>query len=194
MTKKEFLDGIREKLKGLPQNDIDKSLGFYDELIQDVIEDGVSEENAVKSLGSIDEIAEQILSETSVPKIKKPEKRKFKMWEIVIIILGFPLWLPLVVTAFILILTFYICVWSILFSFYAANFSFAAASLLSLLSSFKFLFSGDILQFCGLLGAALVLGGLAVLTFLGLNAVTKFFAVISKKLFLKIFKSRRNAK
>ncbi len=194
MTKKEFLDGIREKLKGLPQNDIDKSLGFYDELIQDVIEDGVSEENAVKSLGSIDEIAEQILSETSVPKIKKPEKRKFKMWEIVIIILGFPLWLPLVITAFILILTFYICVWSILFSFYAANFSFAAASLFSLLSSFKFLFSGDILQFCGLLGAALVLGGLAVLTFLGLNAVTKFFAVISKKLFLKIFKSRRNAK
>ncbi len=194
MTKKEFLDGIREKLKGLPPNDIDRSLGFYEELIQDVMEDGISEEKAVESLGSIDEIAEQILSETSIPITQKPEKRNFKPLEIVLIILGFPLWLPLVMTVFILILAFYICACSILFSLYAVDFSLAATALFSLFSTFKFLFSGDILQSCGFLGTALVCGGLAILTFLGLNAVVKFFVILSKKLFDKIFKSRRNGK
>lgn len=194
MTKKEFLDGIRKKLTGLPQNDIDRSIGFYDELIQDVVEDGVSEEKAVESLGSIDEIVEQILSETSVVKIKKPEKRKFKAWEIILIVLGFPVWLPLVITAFSIILTLYICICSMLFSFYSVDFSLAAAALGSIFLSFKFLFSGDILQSCGFLGTALVCGGLAILIFLGLNAVVKFLTITNKKLFTKIFKSRRNAK
>lgn len=47
MDKRTFLNSLREQLYGLSQSDIDKSLEYYSEMIDDRMEDGVSEEEAV---------------------------------------------------------------------------------------------------------------------------------------------------
>jgi UV DNA damage endonuclease len=39
MTKLNFLFELREKLKGLPQNEIDERLNFYSEMIEDMVEE-----------------------------------------------------------------------------------------------------------------------------------------------------------
>ena len=44
MTKKEFLSGLRKKLSGLPQEDSEERLNFYSEIIDDRVEEGLSEE------------------------------------------------------------------------------------------------------------------------------------------------------
>ena len=71
MDKFEFLYELSEKLSGIPEDDKQKSLEYYGELIDDAIEDGVLEEDAVKSLGSIDNIVNDVYSSLSLPKLIK---------------------------------------------------------------------------------------------------------------------------
>ena len=60
MTKEEFISELRKKLSGLPEKEIEEGLSFYCEIIDDKIEEGFSEEEAVSGVGSVDEIASQI--------------------------------------------------------------------------------------------------------------------------------------
>ena len=62
MTKQEFLAELREKLKGLPEQDLEERLSFYSESIEDRMEDGLSEEEAVAGVGTVEEIVAQALT------------------------------------------------------------------------------------------------------------------------------------
>lgn len=64
MNKSEFLSSVREKISGLQQSDMDKWLTYYEEMLQDYMEDGRSEEEAVAAMGTVDEVAAQILRDT----------------------------------------------------------------------------------------------------------------------------------
>ena len=98
MDKIAFLEILQKKLSCLPQSDIDKTVDYYSEMIDDRMEDGTSEEEAVASLGDIDGIVSQILADTPLPRIVGSSlrpRRALRAWEIVLLILGFPLWGPL---------------------------------------------------------------------------------------------------
>ncbi len=51
MTKKEFLEKLREELKGLSRSDIDDIINDQEEFIRDAVSAGRSEEEVVSSLG-----------------------------------------------------------------------------------------------------------------------------------------------
>ena len=59
MNKQQFLDALKKELCGLSQDDIQESLDFYSEMIDDHIEEGLSEEEAVASIGHPKEIAKE---------------------------------------------------------------------------------------------------------------------------------------
>ena len=116
MTKKEFINELRERLSGLPKDDLESRLSFYEESINDRMDDGKSEEEAIKELGTIDEIVNQVASETSLVTLVKEKakpKRKLSGAEIALIAIGFPLWFPLVLTFLILCLVFCLVFWII---------------------------------------------------------------------------------
>lgn len=78
MNKSEFILQLRNGLSGLPQDDVDERLNFYGEMIDDRIEDGLSEEDAVFEMGDINKIISQILAEIPLSKIVKkklPQKQ-----------------------------------------------------------------------------------------------------------------------
>ena len=81
MTKLNFLLTLHEKLAGYPKEDVEERLSFYSEMIEDRMEEGLTEEEAVAAVGSVEDIAAQIASELSPEKkeqrSKKP-KRKLK--------------------------------------------------------------------------------------------------------------------
>ena len=52
MTKAKFLKELSKLLKDLPKDEVKERLNFYSEMIDDRIEDGLSEEEAIKSIGS----------------------------------------------------------------------------------------------------------------------------------------------
>ena len=71
MTKMQFLMSLHDQLSGLPKEDVEQRLNFYSEIIEDSMEEGLSEADAVTALGSIEEIVAQIIEETPLVKIAK---------------------------------------------------------------------------------------------------------------------------
>ena len=63
MKKSEFIEALRGRLQGIPREDLEERLAFYEEMIDDRIEDGLSEEEALAAVGSVESVAEAILQE-----------------------------------------------------------------------------------------------------------------------------------
>lgn len=110
-----FIHQLKKKLANLPEKERKKSLAFYSEMIDDAMEDGMSEAEAVKSLGDVNDIARDILSEAPFSSIVKGETQKLKNKcknspaFTVLLIVGSPVWLPLLLAAA-------ICVCAVAFS------------------------------------------------------------------------------
>ena len=86
MTKKEFLSGLKKKLVKLNRADLKERLGFYSEIIDDKIEEGLSEEEAVSDVGSIDEIAEQILADNGLDERSLRKREPVTPWELALLL------------------------------------------------------------------------------------------------------------
>ena len=187
MYKNEFLTELRNRLQGLPQDDLDNRINFYEEMINDRMDEGKSEEEAVAEIGSVDEVVTQIASETPLLKLVKEKakpKRALKVWEIILIILGFPLWFPLLITAFVLCLVAYILIWTLVIVVYSVELSFIVSSLAGLVVFFAYLFAG---QFNLIpLAVAVMSAGGALLLYFGCTEVTKLTIKLSKNIVLKI--------
>ena len=131
MTKNEFLDELRSRLSDIPEKDIDDRLGFYGEIIDDRMEEGKSEEDAVNEIGSIDEIAAGIIAETKgsdkAKKEKKSEK-KLKTWEIILLAVGSPIWGALAISAAAVVFSLWASLWAVIASIWAAFGAFVGGS------------------------------------------------------------------
>ncbi len=189
MNKSEFLAALREKLNGVPEEDINKSLDFYEEMIDDRVEDGMSEEEAVQALGSMEEIINQILSEVSLPKLVKEKvrpKQTLKAWEVVLLVLGAPVWIPIVLSLCIVVLSAYLTVWVMIISLYALDLSVAFSGLALVATAFAALVQGQFAVFGMMFGCGLMAVGLSILLFFGFNLVTKGILWLSKKILIGI--------
>ena len=89
MNKQEFLMRLSKGLSGLPKDDVEERLSFYSEMIDDRIEDGLSEDAAVSEIGDVDKIISQIIRETPITKLAKEKfkpSRALRAWEIVLLV------------------------------------------------------------------------------------------------------------
>ena len=186
MSKEEFLAAIRQRIAGLPQSDIDKSLDFYSEMIDDYLEDGLTMEQAIKAMGTVDEIASQILMATPLPKLMKAKahpSRALRAWEIVLLVLGSPIWASLLLMVACVILSVYIVIWSVVVVLYCADLSFAISGLAG---GVALMFIGNHFQAAFLLGTALICIGVSILLFFAFNKATKGIVALSKLIIMKI--------
>ena len=136
MNKCEFLTQLALELKGLPREDTERWLEYYKEMLEDRIEDGMSEEEAVASLGDPAEIVKEILSQTSFAKLIKNKikpKRKLLVWEIVLICLGSPIWVSLAVSVAATIFSVFVSLWAAIVSLWAAELSLAVSGVAGVL-------------------------------------------------------------
>ena len=183
MHKPEFLDALRDKLSGLPQADIEERLTFYGEMIDDRMEEGLSEEEAVNAIGPVDEVANQIVAETPLKdlvKEKMKSKRKMRAWEIVLLVLGFPLWFPLSITALVLILVFYIVLWTLVICLWAIEIALWASVLGALIGAVGFFIKQVPILGIAALGSALILAALSIFLFFICKAATVGTAKLAK--------------
>ena len=200
MTKIQFLFALDEKLHGLAKEEIEERLTFYSEMIEDRIEEGLSEEEAVAAVGDVDEIAASIMAEFSHVKSEHKTvtalKRRLSGIEIALLIIGFPLWFSLLIGAVVVGIVLYVSLWVVVVSFWAAFGSFVAASLGSLVLCFVHLFGAHAVTGIALLGTAFCLAGLSFFAFYGCLALTKQSVKLTKWLAKKIgglFKRREAA-
>lgn len=73
MNKQEFLNKLRKKIDILEESEVEDILKEYSGFIEEKMSQGSTEEEAIKSLGNIDELASELLS---AYKIKKPQEKK----------------------------------------------------------------------------------------------------------------------
>ena len=185
MNKQEFLVQLRKGLSGLPKDDIDERLTFYSEMIDDRMEDGIPEETAVREIGSIDELVSQIIADIPLGKLVKEKitpKEKLKAWEITLLVLGSPVWLPLLIAVFVVVFSLYVVLWSVIITFWAVFTSFVACSLAGIAAGVYFAVCGNGLTGIAMIGAGIVCAGLSVFMFFGCKAATKGILNLTKKL------------
>ncbi len=74
MNKENFLSTLMSLLSDLPSNVVLSYISYYNELIEDSMETGLSEQEAVLKLGDINDIAENILKDNK-DKVKHKKKK-----------------------------------------------------------------------------------------------------------------------
>ena len=189
MNKTEFVNQLSAGLMGLSQEDIKRSVDFYTEMIDDRIEDGMPEEEAVAALGSIEEIRSKILEEIPITRIVKEKitpKRSFKAWEIILLILGSPVWLPLLLSFIVVCLVLYLCFWIIILSLYVIDLSVFISGIAGVIGAV--IQTGGVPVMTFFIGCGVALIGLGILLFFGFNQVTRGMLFLSKKMAVGIKK------
>lgn len=183
MTKLQFILELRDKISSMPKADIEERLTFYSEMIDDRMEEGLSEAQAVEEIGSVDEIAKQIIDDAANNNFQKEPaklKRKLKAWEIVLLVLGSPLWLSLLIAGVAIILSVYISWWSVIVSLWAVFASLCAFSIYMLVG-FGIISGGNGFIGIALIGAGIFSIGTAIFLFFGCKAITELTLKYTKK-------------
>ena len=200
MKKKEFLEKLQASLWAMPETDKQRSVDYYAEMIEDRMEDGLSEEEAVAAIGDLDEIVKQILTETPRPpatvnKTQKQQKRGLEPWMIVLLVLGSPVWVPLVASAVGTVISIYVSLWSVVITLYAVTLALALAAIGCILGSFFMI--GGFPEAMVAWGAALLCAGLGILFFLlsnlaakGMVKLTRLIWETGKNIYKNIFKGK----
>ena len=191
MNKTDFISALARQLSFLSAEERTEHLNFYAEMIDDRMEDGLSDEDAVAAVGSVDEIASQIVADMPLAKLAKERlkpKRHFGTWEIVLLVLGSPIWLSLVIAAAAVVFSVYVSLWSVIVSLWAVFAALTGSGLGCVIGGIIFACTGYIPSGIAAIGTGFVCAGLAIFMFFGCKAVTKGIVVLTGKIAVGIKK------
>ena len=166
MNKQEYLSAIRARIPKMPTEDMNRFIAYYSEMIDDRVEDGMTEEEAVASMDAPDDAVDQILEDTPLSKIVKQKMKpthRLRVWEIILLVISSPVWVPLLLTAGILVLSMLIVVLSLLITFYAVVVTVAVAGIAGTLAVIPFLMISNIPAAVFMLGCGFAGVGLTIL-------------------------------
>lgn len=169
MSKAQFLQELTAGLQQLPPEEVARQRDYYDELLSDMVEDGMSEEEAVAKLGSVQEIIQNILQDTPLPTLVRTRLRPKNGWTaaaVVVTILGAPLWVPLLLAFVLTGGCVALAIWAVIAAFFLIVFALGIAGIIVFFKGFT-LFSFSAAYVPLSLGSGLLLLGLALLIFLG---------------------------
>jgi uncharacterized membrane protein len=190
MNKQEFIDALKSRLARFPETEVDDHISFYIEIIEDKIEDGLSESDAITELGAVSEIADQIVADiplSSIAREKIKPKRRLRAFEIALLAVGSPIWLSLLVSAFAVVFSLYAAAWAVIASLWA-GFGGIAGGAVGGVVGIGFVFFGNAGTALSLFSAGLVLSGLCIFMFWGCVYATRGMVRLTKKSVLLIKK------
>ena len=195
MNKQDFLMSLRRRLAGLPQEELDGRLEFYEEMIDDRVEEGVSEADAVAAIGTVESVAAQILSEVPLTRLVKHKlrpKHRLRTWECLLLAIGSPLWLSLGIAAVAVFLSVYAVLWSVLVSLWAVWVAFPVCAIGGVVGGGILASLGNGAAGIFLVACSIVCSGMTIVWFFGCKAatrgiiaVTRCFALAVKRCFVR---------
>lgn len=162
MNKEAFLKKLRKSLSGLPPKEAEEQLSFYSEMIDDRMEEGLSEEEAVLAVGPIE-----------APVLPNKTGRRLKTWEIVLLALGSPIWLALLISAAAVVFSVYVSLWSVVVSLWAVFGALVGCGAFGIASGIATICTGNPVSGIATIGAGTACAGLSIFAFFGCMAATK---------------------
>ena len=179
MTKTEFLDSLKSLISEYPDEETVKSLEYYEEMIDDRMEDGMSEAEAIASLGKPENIAEQIKCELPLMTLVKQKAKETKgdkqtpWWSIVLIIVCAPVWIPISISIISVICSFLLGIWSLVFAMWLIDIAMVVVAVVGIAGFILMIIKGSILSAIIYFGLALAVAGIAIFLFIACVLVTK---------------------
>ena len=181
MTKKQFLKNLRRELSGLPRAEITERIGFYTEMIDDKMEDGMAEADAIDSICTSDPIGSKVKITDEDPGTRS----KRSTTETVLLIIGFPVWFSVLVAGFAVVVTLIASLWSIAVAFWAIFVSAAVSAPCAAIASIFCLFSGNVAMFGMGMAAAPTCAGVGIIFYY----IAKYFTIAAAKITVWTFRS-----
>ena len=177
MSRDAFIGELRYRMAGLPQDAVERTVEYYSELIADSMEDGLSEAEAVSRLGSLDEIVSSVVKETPLPKIietrvQETKKKGGSGWVIALLILGAPVWLPLLIAVLAVLFALFVALWAVVIALWAAVLAVVLTGVAAVGVGIFELIRLHVPQGLVLLGGGLVCLGLCALLYLLMKLLT----------------------
>lgn len=191
MNKQEFLKALRDGLSGLPEADVEERIAFYSEMIDDRIEEGLVESEAVAAVGTVEKIVEQTLDDISILKIAKEKikpNRRLSAVEIILLCVGSPVWLPLLIAALAVVFSLFVSLWSVIISLWSVFASLVACGIGGILCGIGFAFGTNMYSGLFAIAAGLVCVGLSIFAFYGCKEATKGLLWLTKKTLIGVKK------
>lgn len=185
MGKQAFLEQLRKGLSGLPQDDIDERLTFYSEMIDDRIEEGLSEAEAISAVGSVEQIIAQIMADAPRSKITKDnskQRNRLSPQTILLLALGAPIWLSLGIAAVAVLFSLYVSAWAVIISLWAVFGSLVACSFSAVIAGIVFICTSHTLTGLAVIAAGIVCAGLSIFMSFGCKAATNILLILTKKI------------
>lgn len=195
MTKQDFLNELQARLSDLPPREREERLGFYSEMIDDRIEEGLSEEEAVAAIGGIDDAAAQVLTQDPLEKTaqEKP-KRRIRAWQIVLLAVCSPIWLSLLLSAVAVVLSLYLVLWVLVICLWAVALSVLGFAVCEIVMAGVFAAQGSLPEGLASLGIGIFGLGATILLFFGCLAASKGVVRLTKTIISGICKACRRGR
>jgi uncharacterized membrane protein len=193
MTKQEFLTNLQLSISVLPKEDVVKYIEYYSEMIDDRIEEGVLEEDAVNAIGSYNIIAEQILKDNGIVSPIKENNKNGDALKTTLIAVGSPIWVALMVVALAVAITVIVSAYAVLISLWACAVAFSISAVCGVIVGIITMVAHDFYLGITLLGADIALSGVAILFFIGCKYLTKGVIYLTNKLIEKFKSAKRGA-
>ena len=177
MSRDAFIGELRHRMAGLPQETVERTVEYYGELIADSMEDGLTEEEAVARLGSLDEIVASVVKDTPLTqivetRIQERKKKGSSGWVILLLVLGAPVWLPVLIAVLAVLFALFIALWAVVIALWAVVAAVILTGLAAMVAGVVELCRLHLAQGLVLLGGGLVCLGLCALLFLLMKLIT----------------------
>lgn len=186
MNKKEFLMIIENELSKFETSEVNEIINFYDEIISDKVENNIPEEEAVKSLGSINKIIKDIKLNIVLKRSNNNQSSSFKNFWIILGICSTPILLPLGIAFLAVFIALVAVLLSLNIAFGAVGISVFVAYLAESIRSL--IMNQSLGQVFLQLGIGLFVGSLFLLLFIKSLRLTKLFLNAVNRRFLKIIR------
>ena len=177
MSRDAFIGELRHRMAGLPQQTVERTVEYYGELIADSVEDGLTEEEAVARLGSLDEIVASVVKDTPLAQIvqtrvREGKKKGISGWVILLLVLGAPVWLPVLIAVLAVLFALFIALWAVVIALWAVVAAVILTGLAAMVAGVVELCRLHLAQGLVLLGGGLMCLGLCALLFLLMKLLT----------------------
>ena len=119
---------------------------------------------------------------------KRRRTRRLTAWEIVLLILGSPIWLSLVIAAVAVLLSLYAVLWSMIAAIWAVFASLVACAPVGIVAGIIFIIGGNAFSGSAVIASGILCAGLGIFLFFGCLEATKGTVLLTKKIAVGIQK------
>lgn len=189
MNRQEFLEALAAQLISLSEIEREQTIRFYAEMIDDRVEGGADEEEVIAQLGPVEQIAGEILQNAPIP-VPTRAPRKWRGWQIALVAVGSPVWLPLLAAVGVVALALLIVLWALVVSLWAVAAGIALAAPMSIFASGIGLFRGNLLKAVVGVGMACVTAGAAIPLLFAMKRATRGAIWLTRMCWAKIRRAR----